>query len=126
MELMFRTVFGSEYYRKEDGFWVRHKYTGEEFDDYVYFGSIDSSQNTAFVDDRHYREEDIHEQFGRGTILGLSAEFSVGNHPFGLIGIKPGDLEFYEGVLRPTPQVDPKTLVQIHIGDRISEVMRTI
>lgn len=123
MKKVFQTCFGSEYYKGEDGFWTRNKYTGETFENYIYLGSIDSAQNPAFVDKgKSYIEDLINSQFSSGSIPGFVPDFIIGNSPIGVIGIQPGDIIFKNKRLAPSPTVDLDTKVRIHVGDVITQV----
>lgn len=122
MKKMFITKFGSEYYLTENGFWTRKKYNGEMFENYIYLGSINPLKNTAFKPNGNYYSHIINPQFTSGKIPGFIPDFKVGYCPFGVKGIKPGDVTFSKGKLHTTKQAEPDATVIMHIGDIITEV----
>ena len=91
MKERFRTKRGSRYFECEDGTWIRMKYNGEQFENWKYVGSIDTSTNYAFEGD-HYNKALFREQLERKSgPEGFTREFREGYSPIGFLWSEDGE-----------------------------------
>jgi len=122
---MFKTE-GSEYFILEQGpykgCWIRERTNDAVWKPLVYIGSINTNENPCFKPKSDaYDGPLLKDQLSKRDILGLTDKFVVGNAPFGILGINPGDIQFKDGRLVSESPLNVSDLC-IHVGHNITEV----
>lgn len=84
-KLMFKTEFGSEYSLLDSGLWVRNKFDGTVYKDFIYLGSVNTSVNPSFLrDGSDLNKIELQMQMDDGVFAGFVPNYVVGYVPFGI------------------------------------------
>ena len=122
---IFSTGSGAEYYSNGRE-WIRLK-DGEERCSIICMGSIKPGSNRSVHEDCTYSITELVYQLGiEKEVPGFEEEFVIGNLPFTLVGCKPGNVIYKDGIFEFKDGIFGlrkfKSFRSISLGSRITEL----